>query len=92
MSASNLIPVFVYGTLRSGQVNHYYVSNSIFVGTAKSIEHYCMHANKIPFVSESQRVSQITGELYMVSESQLSVLDSLEGCQGSMMLQVDISL
>ncbi len=79
MSASNLIPVFVYGTLRSGQVNHFYVSNSIFVGTAKTIEYYCMHANKIPFVSESQRVSQITGELYMVSESQLSVLDSLEG-------------
>jgi gamma-glutamylcyclotransferase (GGCT)/AIG2-like uncharacterized protein YtfP len=79
MSASNLIPVFVYGTLRSGQVNHYYVSNSIFVGVAKSNEHYCMHANKIPFVSASQRVSQIIGEVYLVSDSQLSVLDSLEG-------------
>jgi len=79
MSASNLIPVFVYGTLRSGQVNHYYISNSIFVGIAKSNEHYCMHANKIPFVSASQRVSQIKGEVYLVTESQLSALDSLEG-------------
>ena len=76
MSASNLIPVFVYGTLRSGQVNHYYISNSIFVGIAKSNEHYCMHSNKIPFVSASQRVSQITGEVYLVSESQLMKMAS----------------
>ncbi len=73
--------IFVYGTLRQNYHNHAYLDTANFLGEAKTQDKFVMHFNgSIPFVSESQSISQIVGEVYEVDESTLARLDELEGC------------
>ncbi|NBO79430.1 MAG: gamma-glutamylcyclotransferase, partial [Actinobacteria bacterium] len=53
-----------------------------FVGHAKTESKYVMHASgHIPFVSQSQAIAQIVGEVYEVDAQTLATLDRLEGCR-----------
>ena len=70
--------VFVYGTLMKGYWNHGLLAGSEFISTATTVEKYVMFASSIPFVSQSQKVSLIHGELYSVTPETLSSLDALE--------------
>ena len=73
--------LFVYGTLRQNYHNHTYLNTANFLGEAKTQDKFVMHFNgSIPFVSESQSISQIMGEVYEVDESTLARVDQLEGC------------
>jgi gamma-glutamylcyclotransferase (GGCT)/AIG2-like uncharacterized protein YtfP len=73
--------IFVYGTLRKNYRNHAFLSTANFVGEAKTQNKYVMHCGGIiPFVSESQAISQIVGEVYEVDHQTLADLDQLEGC------------
>lgn len=74
--------IFVYGTLRQSFGNHHLLNNARFVGHAKTESKYVMHASgHIPFVSQSQAISQIVGEVYEVDAQTLATLDRLEGCR-----------
>lgn len=70
--------VFVYGTLMTGYWNHGLLADSKLISTATTVEKYVMFSHSIPFVSESQKVSRIHGELYSVSFQTLNSLDALE--------------
>jgi gamma-glutamylcyclotransferase len=73
--------IFVYGTLRQNYHNHAYLNTANFLGEAKTQDKFVMHFNgRIPFVSESQSISQIMGEVYEVDDLTLARLDELEGC------------
>ncbi len=74
--------IFVYGTLRQQFGNHHFLSTARFLGDAITQSKYVMHASSsIPFVSQSQAVSQIVGEVYEVDAQTLANLDRLEGCR-----------
>jgi|WetSurMetagenome_2_1015567.scaffolds.fasta_scaffold1253785_1 gamma-glutamylaminecyclotransferase len=71
--------VFVYGTLRHGQGNHYLIEFSKFIGMAQTKIRYALYAYGIPFLSRSSAISQVTGEVYSVDQVTLIRLDQLEG-------------
>ena len=74
-----VIPLFVYGTLKRGFPNHHYLQNSIFLGEAETLEKFIMYIkDNIPFVSESIPKSTIKGELYLITEDVLLLIDRLE--------------
>jgi gamma-glutamylaminecyclotransferase len=71
--------IFVYGTLKRGYPNNYLLSDSKYLGEAITSNRYAMYGNGIPFVASDKGVSQITGEIYVVNERTLKLLDQLEG-------------
>ena len=71
--------VFVYGTLRRSLEWHHILSNSNFLGEAKTKDKYALYADDIPYVIQNEAISNIIGEVYEVNESTLSRLDNLEG-------------
>ena len=75
------INIFVYGTLRRSFGNHAILANSTYLGTARTLEYFVMHSSgHIPFVSRSQSVSTILGEVYQIDALTLQRLDRLESC------------
>ena len=73
--------LFVYGTLRQNYGNHGFLKNAQFLGEAKTQDKFVMHCRgSIPFVSESQAISHIVGEVYEVDDNNLAAIDQLEGC------------
>ena len=71
--------VFVYGTLRQGHHNHRLIMDCKIIDIGRTVNNYAMYANGIPYVSENESISQIYGELYLVSQKILLTLDMLEG-------------
>ena len=71
--------VFVYGTLRQCYHNHRLIMDCKIIDVGRTVNQYAMYANGIPYVSENEQVSQIYGELYLVSSKILFNLDMLEG-------------
>jgi gamma-glutamylcyclotransferase (GGCT)/AIG2-like uncharacterized protein YtfP len=45
--------IFVYGTLRKGQCNHYFLNRSKFLGNAKTKRRYALYGNWLPFLSRT---------------------------------------
>ena len=73
--------LFVYGTLRQNFGNHGFLKNAQFLGEGKTQDKFVMHCRgSIPFVSESQAISHIVGEVYEVDDNNLAAIDQLEGC------------
>ncbi|XP_069692456.1 putative gamma-glutamylcyclotransferase CG2811 isoform X1 [Periplaneta americana] len=79
--------VFVYGTLKRGEPNHYWIMDkskglSKFVGVAKTVEKYPLIIGtkyNIPFLLDAPgRGHNVVGELYQVDETMLQHLDILE--------------
>lgn len=80
--------VFVYGTLRMGQANHYLLQRegASLIGKGKTSIKYRMFAAGVPFISNAEHAeykklprTQIVGELYSVTPEVLRSLDRLEG-------------
>ncbi len=71
--------VFVYGTLKQGFSNHVLLKHSKLVGQGATQNRYAMYRSGIPFVSQKERVSTISGEVYEVNKNTLHNLDILEG-------------
>jgi len=76
--------VFVYGTLRENKSNSGLLLSSIHIGSARTVEQYVMFSRSIPFVSKSQRVSTIVGDVYEVTSHTLASLDRLESYNPSL--------
>lgn len=70
--------VFVYGTLKQGLSNHFFLRDARFLGRAQTVERYALYEDEIPIVTRSQAVSPIQGEVYEVTEKMLHHLDVLE--------------
>lgn len=71
--------VFVYGTLRKGQHNHYWLRNTTALGTCATYSGFTLvSVGGFPGAVEcgGQRIS---GEVYEISTHVLSRLDRLEG-------------
>ena len=71
--------LFVYGTLKRGFGNHYYLKDAIFLGRGRTKERYAMYELSIPYVVKDERVSHIVGEVYEVGRDTLKRIDMLEG-------------
>ena len=75
------INIFVYGTLRQSFGNQALLANATYLGTARTLESFVMHSSgNIPFVSRSQSVSTILGEVYQIDALTFQRLDRLESC------------
>ena len=73
--------VFVYGTLMSGEDNHYHLQNSTFLSLA-IVHGYDMYdVGWYPAIVRGQ--NSIRGELYRVPVEDMGVIDTLEG-EGSL--------
>ena len=74
-----MLPLFVYGTLLSGQRNHDYLRGAVALGAAcTAAEYRLVTLGAYPALRNSGDAA-IPGELYLVSSSNLAVLDRLEG-------------
>tara|TARA_R110002096_G_scaffold272843_10_gene466619 strand:+ start:601 stop:948 length:348 start_codon:yes stop_codon:yes gene_type:complete len=71
--------IFVYGTLRKGFSNHFIMKRMMNLGKGLTKEKYAMYGSGIPFLVETEPVTNITGELYMVDQTTFEILDILEG-------------
>lgn len=74
--------VFVYGTLRKGGSNHFRMSGSEFIGSARvraKIYRIDTHPALIFPALKLGSDSWVLGEIYRVSEVQLRELDAYEG-------------
>ena len=71
--------VFVYGTLRRGEVNHYMLETARFCGSHTTQSHYKMFSlGAYPAVVRGGP-DAVQGEVYRVDARTLSRLDRLEG-------------
>ncbi|NP_001187488.1 gamma-glutamylaminecyclotransferase isoform X1 [Ictalurus punctatus] len=89
LPATQMTHIFVYGTLKKGQPNHYRMldstkGNAKFLGCARTVEKYPLviaDKHNIPFLlnvpGEGQRVQ---GEIYSVDDPMLKFLDWFESC------------
>ena len=83
----NLKHIFVYGTLRRGQVNHYLLRDmsASYVGdfaTAKAYYMIGLRSLAYPYVIEDYMgvdSGPVYGEVYSISEEGIAFLDRLEG-------------
>lgn len=77
-SRDSLHLVFVYGTLQQGCSNHHILAQARFLGPAHSREEYALYVDYFPKVVRQERVSVIHGELYLVDDYTLALLDDFE--------------
>lgn len=79
--------VFVYGSLRRGLQNHHKLESALYKGEWYTKNYYYMTGMKsgaYPYVTsvqlhEDQSPTKVYGELYMIDEDLLKILDELEG-------------
>lgn len=70
--------VFVYGTLKSGFPNHFFLEDSEFVGHGRTRELYSLYQWEYPIVFKGEKLSHVKGEVYIVDDFTLTRLDQLE--------------
>jgi len=80
------ISLFVWGTLKKGQINHYYLENAVFIGKGITKEKFirtgfielylCNDYYKNKF---GRDCVNIEGEIYLINEEELNRIDLLEG-------------
>lgn len=72
--------VFVYGTLKRGGRNHYWLNGATFVAQARTVANYPLVINGLPYLFDVPGVGvRIKGEVFLVSNATLRSLDMLEG-------------
>jgi len=75
--------VFVYGTLKKGFSNHFFISDCEFICKSKTIDKYQLYPNidrSFPYLIINEKSQNIYGELYKIEDKEiLETLDILEG-------------
>ena len=71
--------VFVYGTLKRHHGNNGLLPKNSFITSATTVDKYIMYSLGIPFVSKSNEMCKIHGEVYEVDKRTFNNLDMLEG-------------
>jgi gamma-glutamylcyclotransferase (GGCT)/AIG2-like uncharacterized protein YtfP len=85
----NRYHVFVYGTLLSGEANHFFLSesDSMLINAEVWAEGYEMFDNNgwFPFAARARQAGEkIKGEIWAIDEKTLNDLDQLEGVSGGL--------
>ena len=70
--------VFVYGTLKSGFRNHYFLESCELLGGAATVSTYKMIENGFPVILPDPGGRPLAGEIYEVDDETLARLDQLE--------------
>ena len=75
--------IFVYGTLKRGFCNHFYLDGSTFLGTTTTRDRYFMCVDHgIPYVFMGRKGNGfkgfVKGEVYLVDGAVLKSIDELE--------------
>lgn len=70
--------VFVYGTLKRGFSNHYFLRDARFVGKARTVHRYALYVDEYPGVHAGDKVCPIMGEVFEVDAGNMNRLDALE--------------
>jgi gamma-glutamylcyclotransferase (GGCT)/AIG2-like uncharacterized protein YtfP len=73
------VNVFVYGTLKRGKSNHWYLRESEYLGVYYTDNHYALYVKGLPYMVKEDKGGGVKGELYRVDMNILAQLDSLEG-------------
>lgn len=72
--------IFVYGTLKKNQCASRLLETSIYYGTAETTPNYSLYScNYYPALIEDSNGSEVSGELYGVTNSIKNILDEYEG-------------
>ncbi len=71
--------IFVYGTLKNGYSNHYFLNGAYFIDDAATKEKYALYVSGIPYLFKDEKISRIYGEVYEVDFDTLMRVDILEG-------------
>ena len=69
--------IFVYGTLKKGYRNHFYLENALYEGTAVLKDYEMFDLGTYPGIRTHQG-SMVEGELYIVDEEMKKHIDELE--------------
>ena len=70
--------IFVYGTLKKGFSNHFFLSGARYLGPARTVDRYALYVDMYPGVYPRDQISPIVGQLFEVDSVTLSRLDDLE--------------
>ncbi|MDN3608318.1 gamma-glutamylcyclotransferase family protein [Vibrio ostreicida] len=69
--------LFVYGTLRQGEIHHDYLAGTQCLGHFETPPHFSLYElGSYPAVVEGH--SSILGEVYLIDDETLSLIDKLE--------------
>jgi gamma-glutamylcyclotransferase (GGCT)/AIG2-like uncharacterized protein YtfP len=73
--------IFVYGTLKRGCSNHWFLAGQAFVGEARTAAGYTLFelAGYPGMVAREGHATSVTGEVWSVDDECLAHLDELEG-------------
>lgn len=83
MEGSSLPFIFVYGTLRENEINHYYLKDAVCLYKQAWIYGKLFDTkNSFPVMKENKH-EKIYGEVYRVTDKLLHALNELEGYQGN---------
>lgn len=71
--------LFAYGTLRRGFHNHVLMHGAKFMGSGKTVENMAMVVmHGIPFTAKDPNGKPLTGELYEITEQQITPIHRME--------------
>jgi gamma-glutamylcyclotransferase (GGCT)/AIG2-like uncharacterized protein YtfP len=70
--------VFVYGTLKRGCSNHFFLEEARCLGRGRTLHAYALYEGEYPFVIREEHLTPIQGEVYEVDGQTLQRLDRLE--------------
>lgn len=71
--------LFLYGTLKKGRGNHYYVRDSEYIGDAFTDNNYALFVSGLPYMVKRAGSKGVKGEVYDVDAVTLKYIDQLEG-------------
>lgn len=78
IAVKNLIPLFVYGTLRDGEKNHHMLEGAEFLGN-KVLPGFVRTEGAGPAIIPGDKDDHVKGELYQVGPEALEKIDEYEG-------------
>ena len=86
--------IFVYGTLKRGGSNHFFLRGQKFLGNARTVPGFTLYSlGDYPgMVRAPSDTVGVTGELWSVDDACLAELDRLEGLDEGLYERIDVLL
>lgn len=89
--------IFVYGTLKSGNTRNIYITRDggKFLGKASTVPKYLLVRqwfDSFPSMIEYENGVSVEGELWLIADETLKILDSVEGVHKGLFKRVTVKL